>query len=254
VKWLRNRRSAPAVDGRVLADTWQLVSLLLDYPDEALVERGDLLRSVTAALPPRQGEPLTAYLDALERTPLGELQADYVDTFDVTRKCSLHLTYFTHGDTRKRGVALVEFRQAYRRAGVEFDIDTELPDHLCVLLEFGASHDGETAWALLNRHRVGIELLRMALAARESPWLPVVDALRSTLPDLGPDDHVALAKLVAAGPPKEEVGLDTSPYAVDPRLSEHVNPRPEPLDLPPYAPPTNTTEHLGTTIPVGGPR
>lgn len=254
MRWLRNRGSAPTVDAHVIADTWQLVSLLLDYPDEVLVGRLPLLRPVVAALPAEQRGPLTAYLDTLGQTPLGELQADYVDTFDVTRKCSLHLTYFTHGDTRERGVALVEFRQAYRRAGVEFDIDTELPDHLCVLLEFGAAHDRDTAWALLNRHRVGIELLRMALVKRTSRWLPVVEALRSTLPDLGPDDHQALAALIAAGPPKEEVGLDSAPYALDPRLSEHLNPRPDPLDLPSDPTPRDTTEYLGTTIPVGGPR
>jgi nitrate reductase molybdenum cofactor assembly chaperone NarJ/NarW len=248
MKWLRNRGSSPAVDAHALADTWQLVSLLLDYPDERMLERLATLRSVVMALPQPQREPLNAYLDTVAGTPLGELQVDYVDTFDVTRKCSLHLTYFTHGDTRKRGVALVEFRQAYRKAGVEFDIDTELPDHLAVLLEFGASYDRETAWALLNRHRVGIELLRMALHARDSRWLPVVDALRSTLPDLGDDDQVALARLIAAGPPKEEVGLDSSPYAVDPRLSEQHNPHPEPLDLP------TPTEYLGATIPVGAPR
>ena len=254
MKWLRNRGSVPTVDPRVIADTWQLVSLLLDYPDEVLLGRLPVLRPVVAALPARQREPLTAYLDTLEQTTLGELQADYVDTFDVTRKCSLHLTYFTHGDTRKRGVALVEFRQAYRRAGVEFDIDTELPDHLCVLLEFGAAHDRDTAWNLLNRHRVGIELLRMALARRESRWLPVVEALRTTLPDLGPDDHEALAALIAAGPPTEEVGLDSAPYALDPRLSEHLNPRPEPIEMSAERLPTDTTEFLGTTIPVGVPR
>lgn len=248
MRWFRSRGSSPGLDAHVLADTWQLVSLLLDYPDESLVGRLPVLRSVVAELPEVQREPLTAYLDTVAATPLGELQVDYVDTFDVTRKCSLHLTYFTHGDTRKRGVALVEFRQAYRKAGVEFDIDTELPDHLPVLLEFGASYDRDTAWALLNRHRVGIELLRMALQTRQSRWLPVVDALRSTLPDLGDDDQVALARLIAAGPPKEEVGLDTSPYAVDPRLSDHLNPHPEPLDLP------TPTEYLGATIPVGAPR
>ncbi|MDO5503013.1 MAG: nitrate reductase molybdenum cofactor assembly chaperone, partial [Actinomycetia bacterium] len=108
-------------------------------------------------------------------------------------------------------------------------------------LEFGAMHNKDIAWSLLNRHRVGIELLRLALARRESPWLTVVDALRSTLPTLDDDDEVALAKLIAEGPPSEEVGLDTSPYAIDPRL----NPRPEPLD---------TSEFLGSEIPVGGPR
>lgn len=254
MRWFRSRGSSPGLDGHVLADTWQLVSLLLDYPDERLVERLPVLRPVAERLPEVQRELVTAYLDTVATTPLGELQVDYVDTFDVTRKCSLHLTYFTHGDTRKRGVALVEFRQAYRKAGVEFDIDTELPDHLAVLLEFGASYDSETAWGLLNRHRVGIELLHMALQTRESRWLPVIDALRSTLPDLGDDDQVALARLIAAGPPKEEVGLDTSPYAVDPRLSEHLNPHPEPLDLSPDPPLKNMTEYLGATIPVGAPR
>ena len=249
MKWFRHRTTRPQVDGRALADTWQLVSLLLDYPDEALRERVPLFRSVAADLPALQGDWLRAYLDVLESSPLGELQAEYVDTFDVTRKCSLHLTYFTHGDTRRRGVALVEFRQAYRAAGAELDIDHELPDHLSVVLEFGALHDRETAWNLLNRHRVGIELLRLGLAKRESPWLPVIEALRSTLPELDGSDEVALAKLIAEGPPSEDVGLDTSPYAIDPRL----NPRPEPLDTSDFTGSAGP-QFISESIPVGGPR
>jgi nitrate reductase delta subunit len=239
MRWRRHRGDEPALAPRALADTWQVVSLLLDYPDEVLVERAPMLRDVVAALPEAQRIPLTAFLDTLEGGELGGLQREYVDTFDVTRKCSLHLTYFTHGDTRRRGVALVEFKQAYRRAGVEFDTDAELPDHLCVVLEFGAAHDAQTSWNLLTRHRVGIEVLRAGLAHRGSPWLPVLDALRSTLPVLDGDDEEALRRLVAEGPPQEEVGLE--PYAIDPRL----NPRPEPAD---------TTALLGTTIPVGAPR
>lgn len=245
MKWFRHRNTVPELDGRQLADTWQLVSLLLDYPDEVMRERIPLFRKVTTDLPSAQREPLQAYLDHLETQPLSAVQADYVDTFDVTRKCSLHLTYFTHGDTRRRGVALVEFRQAFRNCGIELDIDHELPDHLCVVLEFGAMHNKDVAWSLLNRHRVGIELLRLALTKKESAWLPVVEALRSTLPSLDGDDHVALAKLIAEGPPTEDVGIDTEPYAMDPRLNEQLNPRPEPLD---------TSEFLGSTIPVGGPR
>ena len=239
MRWRRHRGDEPALEGRELAATWQVVSLLLDYPDEVLVERVPLLRAVVTELPDAQQEPLTEFLDTLEGGDLGALQREYVDTFDVTRKCSLHLTYFSHGDTRRRGVALVEFKQAYRRAGVEFDTDVELPDHVCVVLEFGAAHDPQVAWTLLTRHRVGIEVLRAGLAHRDSPWLPVVEGLRSTLPVLDGDDEEALRRLVAEGPPQEEVGLE--PYAIDPRL----NPRPEPAD---------TTAMLGTTIPVGAPR
>ena len=239
MKWRRHRGEQPGISERELVDTWQLVSLLLDYPDAVLVQRVPMLRSVARTLPAAQCAPLVEVLDTLEQGDLTELQADYVDTFDVTRKCSLHLTYFAQGDTRRRGVALVEFKQAYRKAGVEFDTDVELPDHLCVVLEFGAVQDWATAWHLLTRHRVGIEVLRAGLAQRGSPWLPAVQALRSTLPELDGDDETALMRLVAEGPPQEDVGLE--PYAIDPRL----NPRPGPVD---------TTALLGTTIPVGAPR
>jgi nitrate reductase molybdenum cofactor assembly chaperone NarJ/NarW len=239
MRWRRQRDAQPGITERELVDTWQVVSLLLDYPDAVLVQRVPMLRSVVDTLPSAQHDPLVELLDVLESTDLGVLQRDYVDTFDVTRKCSLHLTYFTQGDTRRRGVALVEFKQAYRKAGVEFDTDAELPDHLCVVLEFGAVQDWATAWHLLNRHRVGIEVLKAGLAQRHSPWLPAVEALRATLPALDGDDQTALLRLVAEGPPQEEVGLE--PYAIDPRL----NPRPDPVD---------TTALLGPTIPVGAPR
>jgi nitrate reductase delta subunit len=239
MKWRRHRDSRPGISEGDLVDTWQVVSLLLDYPDDVLLQRVPMLREVVAGLPTAQRMPLLEFLDRLTPASLGALQREYVDTFDVTRKCSLHLTYFTQGDTRRRGVALVEFKQAYRRAGLEFDSDVELPDHLCVVLEFGAVQDWATAWHLLTRHRVGVEVLRAGLAHRDSPWLPVLEALRSTLPPLDGTDQEALMRLVAEGPPKEEVGLE--PYAIDPRL----NPRPEPAD---------TTAMLGTTIPVGAPR
>ena len=46
MRWFRSRGSSPGLDAHVLADTWQLVSLLLDYPYESLVGRVPVLRSV----------------------------------------------------------------------------------------------------------------------------------------------------------------------------------------------------------------
>lgn len=255
--WRRHRRTSPKMDQRAQADVWQMVSLLLDYPDERLLGLVPVLRESTRGVPSVVAEPLTAFIDHLEATPLPQLQADYVDTFDVTRRCALHLTYFLHGDTRKRGAALVQFKQAYRRAGVEIeDEGVELPDHLCVVLEFGATADPQTAWKLLNDHRVAIELLRTALKGKESPWLPVVEALRATLPQLQGDDEEALARLIAQGPPQEEVGIDNAPYSLDPAFDERVS---TPLSGAacdssgtPRRP--STTADLGPTIPVGAPR
>lgn len=220
--WRRHRRTRPAMEAQQQAAVWQCVSLLLEYPEPALMERLDLLAEVAAELPPAAGEPIGALVAEMKGRALRDLQVEYVDTFDVTRKCSLHLTYFTDGDTRKRGVSLVQFKQAYRRAGVHLsDEQSELPDHLCILLEFGAGHDPDTAWRLLNDHRVGIELLHRALERRTSPWRRATGALRATLPALGGDDEDALRRLIAEGPPSEQVGLDSSPYAAfDPALDD----------------------------------
>ena len=232
----RQRHPRPRLDDEQLAAAWQTISLLLDYPTEALAQRRELLAETAGTLPLPVREPLTRFLEVVASVPLGDLEREYVETFDVTRRCCLYLTYFAHGDTRKRGLALVQFKQAYRRAGVELDAP-ELPDHLCVVLEFGATCDVDVAWRLLNDHRAGLEMLRIALAQRSSPWHDVVLALVATLPELRGEDEDKVATLVAQGPPSEEVGLAMEPYAMDPRL----NPRP------------SESVDLGQTIPVGAP-
>ena len=232
----RSRHPGPKLGAGQLATAWQVVSLLLEYPTEELLGRRPLLADVVAGLPGPVREPVSRFLTTLETAPLGQLQRDYVETFDVTRRCCLYLTYFAHGDTRKRGLALVQFKQAYRKAGVEFEA-AELPDHLSVVLEFGASYDAETAWRLLNDHRAGIEMLRIALAEKGSPWHDLMLSLGATLPELKGEDEDKMLALIAQGPPAEEVGLDLQPYALDPRL----NPRP------------SDSVDLGETIPVGAP-
>lgn len=214
----RAGRPAPTLPEPELRSAWQVISLVLDYPDDDLLAVLPELRETVGVLPPPVRDPLIRLIDEIAATDVVRLRSDYVATFDTTRRCALHLTYYSYGDTRKRGIALVQFKQAYRRGGLEVT-DVELPDHLSVVLEFGASADVAIAWKLLNDHRAGIELLRLALAARNSRWLAAVDALSATLPALRGDQEEAVATLLAQGPPNEDVGLDA--YSLDPRLNPH---------------------------------
>jgi nitrate reductase delta subunit len=193
-----------------LTVAWQSASLLLAYPDEALAERLPTISAASHELPPAVGEPLREVVVHLERTPLPQLQADYVETFDTRRRHCLFLSYFAHGDTRKRGVALLRFKQAYLRAGFVLGPE-ELPDHLCVVLEYAATVDQRLGQRLLLDHRAGLELLRMALVEDRSPWAGAVVAVTATLPPLRGDERDAVRRLAAEGPPEEEVGL--TPYA-----------------------------------------
>ena len=235
----RLSKSRSALPDEQLRTAWQAVSLLLDYPSEESVARHDLVRRAIAPLPDGVRMPLTSFLDHAASRPLEELQRDYVETFDHTRKCCLYLTYFSYGDTRRRGVALVQFKQAYQRSGVALSED-ELPDHLAVVLEFGATSDRDAAWKLLGDYRAGIEMLLVALHDRQSPWAAVIEALRATLPELDGDGLVAVQRLIEAGPPQEDVGLQA--YALDPRLNHG-----------PQTPAPRHPTDLGANIPVGAP-
>lgn len=201
------RRQGPS--DTELATAWQVASLLLGYPDEEMLERRPLFRRAVEGLPASAAEPLGRFLDHLDATPLRDLETDYVATFDHRKRCCLYLTYYAYGDTRKRGMALLRFKRAYEAAGLVLD-EGELPDHLAVVLEFAATGDLAEGRRLLLEHRAGVELLRLALTEARSPWAPVLEAVSATLPPLTGRDEDAVARLIAEGPPEEEVGL--APY------------------------------------------
>jgi len=198
------------LEPRSRAVVHRLAALILDYPDEELLARLPELQLAARTLPEPLREQLCRVLDHLGGTELSQLAADYVATFDLRRKCCLYLTYYAYGDTRKRGIALLGFKQAYRAAGLELAAD-ELPDHLSVLLEFSATEDPDAGTALLLEHRAGLELLRLALTDAGSPYADAVAAVCATLPPLLGPDREAVARLAAEGPPGEDVGLE--PFA-----------------------------------------
>jgi nitrate reductase delta subunit len=228
------RRPGPALPPEQLTIAWQSISLLLDYPDESLLERTGVLREASHGLPPGIGDSVRAFLDHLESTPIPVLQADYVETFDARRRCNLFLTYFAHGDTRKRGMALLRFKQTYLRAGFVLD-DAELPDHLCVVLEFAATVDHGLGRDLIVDHRAGLELLRLSLRDLGSPWAHLIDAVSATLPPLRGDERDAVRRLAVEGPPEEEVGL--APFAnpqFSPGVASAAAPGTTPLPMPSF--------------------
>ncbi|GAC47304.1 nitrate reductase delta subunit [Gordonia aichiensis NBRC 108223] len=189
-------------------------SWCLEYPDETLLGRIPLVRS---ALDEQNDHPsiqgLLRFLEHLGSSTLGELIDDYVETFDLSRKQTLYLSYWTDGDTRRRGGALGEFKTLYRDSGHVVDLHGELPDHLPIVLEFAARVDPSEGARVLEKYRPALELIRFALQDRRSPYTDVLAAICSTLPGESPaDERAARALTPALG--VESVGLE--PF--DPRL------------------------------------
>lgn len=206
---------------------WLCASWLIGYPDDELFEHLALVEELAGGLPEAVATELLEVVAQL-RGEVQEVRADYVETFDTRRRGCLYLTYFSNGDTRRRGMALLKIKEIYRDAGLEVS-DAELPDHLSYVLEFGAAHGLERARAILLTHRAGVELLRLHLTEIESRWAGVLRVVCATLPALAGDDIEAVQRLAAQGAPEELVGIgeaadgsadmppaDLSPYQLTP--------------------------------------
>ncbi|GAQ52668.1 nitrate reductase molybdenum cofactor assembly chaperone [Streptomyces acidiscabies] len=203
------RRPAPE-EAEARALLLRLCSLLLQYPDGELVAARAELTDAVEALPSSSAAGhLTAFTVWLTSQEPQALERHYVEMFDLRRRSSLYLTYYLHGDTRRRGMALLTLNQRFRAAG--WDVGGgELPDHLPVVLEFAALAGPRGGEAPLRQHRRGLELIHHALDDAASPYRHVLAALLSLLPPPTEADRAAVARLASEGPPGEEVGL--SPY------------------------------------------
>jgi len=186
----------------------QAAAVCLGYPERDAVATSGLIRAALAEKAPGQADSFEPLLMHWDTSDLRTIQTYYVDVFDLSRKHSLYLSYWTDGDTRRRGEVLAAFKQRYRRSCFLVDTRGELPDYLPMVLEYAAIVDPVDGTALLQEYRSSLELLRLALAERSTPYTGVVTAVCGTLPGPSPADRKAVMAMAAAGPPTETVGLE----------------------------------------------
>lgn len=155
------------------------LALMLGYPDATL--RANLPKLIEAidaeaAIPAARRLELKALAAELARMDPMEVEARYVETFDRGRATSLHLFEHIHGDSRDRGPAMVDLAQTYEKAGLLMGPD-ELPDHLCVVLEFASTQPPQLAAGFLGEMEHILTAIFSALLKRESPYAAVIAAV-----------------------------------------------------------------------------
>jgi nitrate reductase delta subunit len=190
---------------------YKLLSVLLCYPDERLVSAHAELTAAVDTLPrSSQRDSLNRFLAYLAASTQSDLERRYVETFDLRRRSGLYLSYYLHGDTRKRGMALLRLKRLYAAAGLELT-SGELPDYLPLMLEFAELAPDGAGETLLREHRPVIELLRASLRDANSPYAELLDAISAGLPRLSALERGHVRRLAEDGPPSEQVGLQ--PFA-----------------------------------------
>ncbi|MFF0515182.1 nitrate reductase molybdenum cofactor assembly chaperone [Streptomyces sp. NPDC004250] len=198
---------------------FQAAALLLGYPGPDWPGRPDTVRETVTGLPGAEIQLLLSFCAQAEREDPLAAAARYVATFDHSRRRCLYLTYYTDGDTRRRGAALARLKSLYRDHGW-LPPDDELPDFLPLMLEF-AARAPEAGTALLTEYRAAIEVLRYALEAHRSPYAHLLQAVCRCLPGQAPASREEALRLSRTGPPTEAVGLDVlSPFPAQPRPND----------------------------------
>lgn len=210
-RFMRNlRRQAGGPADRAV---WQAASLLLSYPDDQLPQRLDTVEALLAHAEEPAANLLRRTVAALRAADPMVAAVDYVETFDMRRRSTMFLTYWTGGDTRNRGMQMLAFATAYREAGAEPPVG-EAPDHLPVVLEFAATVAPQAGRRLLLAHRAPLDILHRALSDAGSPYAFAVAAVCATLPAVTDQEVQQVSQLMASGPPAEAVGLQPFTAAV----------------------------------------
>ena len=149
--------------------TLKLIADLLEYPTERLISN---LKS-TNHHGIREIELFTR--EVLNRD-LYDLQEIYVETFDMSRKTNLYLSYHVYGDKNKRGLLLANLIELYNKYGFNYD-RSELPDHIPTILRFVTSCNDKCM-----RDKQFRDLMRLLSN--------VIDKIRSNMPRNNPYTHL----------------------------------------------------------------
>ena len=172
----------------------KVISLLLDYPTEQLLEARDELAAAIARareISPQQRAALQELLALIGDNDLMDGQEHYGALFGRGRALSLLLFEHVHGESRDRGQAMVDMLAQYEAAGFAIGVK-ELPDYIPLYLEFLSTREDLVAREGLADIAHLLALLATRLDERESAY---AGCFRALLQIAGVEPQQAVAEM-----------------------------------------------------------
>ncbi|MBP1933569.1 nitrate reductase molybdenum cofactor assembly chaperone [Ammoniphilus resinae] len=185
-----------------------IVSRILDYPNADFhAGRSSLIASIKESVADLAlRKEMVKRIIPLYKMKTRDLQELYVETFDHQEKTSLYLTAHELGDSRKRGLALIELQNLILDTGF-VPVGKELIDYIPRLLELLAVASESDALSRLEK--------RLAFAIhRIVNHLPHSNSYRNVLELLSKDVFAAPLEdeMEQLAFEREEADLDPLPY------------------------------------------
>jgi nitrate reductase delta subunit len=159
--------------------TFRVLSALLNYPTDALIEAASEFLAVLDAeklVPSSCRGAVDALIEEMAVGDLYDLQERYGLLFDRSKTLALHLFEHVHGESRDRGQAMVDLKAMYENSGLVIAAN-ELPDYVPLFLEFLSTQPVAQARELLGQTAHILAALAERLGRRQSSYKAIFDAL-----------------------------------------------------------------------------
>lgn len=183
----------------------KLISILLDYPSAKVQDSLPSLEaylSMNNTLSSKSKSKINKFIKNFCHMPLLEWEQMYTHIFDYTPSASLYMFDHIYGDSKQRGMAMVNLKMMYEDEGLILK-NSELPDYLPVYLDFlGSTKDAITSRDYLAEVIEVLNELLKNLNKAESPYALLVEVLikeyaskgtASDFKDAGPSDAIQMA-------------------------------------------------------------
>ena len=122
-----------------LFNIYKALSIFLSYPSSNLKDDidyiDDVIKNEKINLK-ENTEPFGDFLTFVKKNNVLFLQEHYVSIFDRRKECSLYIFEHIHGDSRERGMAMIDLLNLYKKSNFIIANKSELPDHIPVFLEY----------------------------------------------------------------------------------------------------------------------
>ncbi|UCH49794.1 MAG: nitrate reductase molybdenum cofactor assembly chaperone [Betaproteobacteria bacterium] len=180
------------------------ISGLLTYPQGQLISALPEIALLIENEPDLSAEhknALMALVNELSQDDLLSSQETYVEVFDRGRATSLHLFEHVHGESRDRGMAMIDLRNTYEKAGLVLHAN-ELPDYLPVVLEYLSTRSENEIRELLGDCAHILRKVGEALLDRGSHYSAVFATLLALV------DEPGLVPTARRRPTAEEKSID----------------------------------------------
>jgi nitrate reductase molybdenum cofactor assembly chaperone NarJ/NarW len=158
-----------------------LLADVMDYPDDTLRESAKKCAQKLEVISPGTSGAMQSFARFVQTQNTGKLEEIYTQTFEFNPAATLYVGYHIFGGTPKRSSFMTRLKGAYQFQ--QFSLDSELPDHLCVLLRFlGTSTDPEFTAPLVQEAILpALKKIEKTLSKNDNCYTAAVSSIRSFL-------------------------------------------------------------------------